>query len=103
MRIGTNLDTVVVKADRVENGKVETLRVETHAGEVRFVFPAPEQAVSPFSLLGKRLVEMVIGLYGPRTIWHPSWCRCTGCSDLARAEQAYEDETARQWDAWFTR
>jgi hypothetical protein len=70
MNIGMNLDTVIVKADRIENGQVETLRVETHTGEVRFVFSSPAQAVSPISLLGKRLVEMVIDLHGPRTVWH---------------------------------
>jgi hypothetical protein len=101
MRIGMDLDTVIVNADRVENGQVETLRVETHGGEVRFVFPA--KAISPISLLGKRLVEMVIDVYGPRTIWHPSWCRCAECQDLDRMERAHEAETDRQWDAWCGR
>lgn len=101
MNMGMNLDTVIVKADHVENGQVETVRVETHGGEVRFVFPP--QPVAPISLLGKRLVEMVIDLHGPRTIWHPSWCRCAECQDEDRREGAYEAETDRQWDAWCNR
>ena len=76
------------------------IRVETHAGEYRFLFTPPEKAVAPISLLGKRLLEAVLELYGPDQLWHPFWCRCSDCQESARMEQAYEDETARQWEAW---
>ncbi|WP_407542925.1 hypothetical protein Q0M94_24945 (plasmid) [Deinococcus radiomollis] len=101
MQIGMNVDTVIVKAGHVENGQIETLCVETHAGEYLFVFP--RKTVDPISLLGKRLVEAVLDLFGDDLIWHPYWCRCSGCQDVARMEAAYEADMERQWDAWFGR
>ena len=106
MKMGMDLDTVIVKSALLHpyvDEELEVIRIETHAGEVRFIFPTPKKSISPVSLLGKRMVEVVLDIYGENLIWHPFWCRCSGCQDVARMEAAYDAETDRQWDAWCAR
>ena len=84
-----DLNTVIVKAAYVSMNGTETLRVDTHSGEHRCMFP--KQKVDPVSLLGKRVVDAVVELFGPCATLHPFWCSCPPCQEADRQERGTTD------------